>query len=62
MIGSVNDSCPPVLVETEAAALDFAMGMVVTRLSLVLDGGMSAVNRSLGGVTGKRAVGVIPPA
>ena len=60
MIGSV--SCPPVLVETEAAALDFAMGMVVTRLSLVLDGGMSAVKRSLGGVTGKRAVGVIPPA
>ena len=39
-----------------------AMGMVVTRLSLVLDGGMSAVKRPLGGVTGKRAVGVIPPA
>ena len=53
MIGSVNDSSPPVLVETEAAALFItgvvargsAMGMVVTRLSHV-DGGKSGVKRS----------------
>ena len=52
MIGSVNDSSPPVLVETEAAALFItgvvargsAMGMVVTSLSPV-DGGKSGVRQ-----------------
>ena len=55
MIGSVNDSSPPVLVETEAAALFItgvvargsAMGMVVTSLSPV-DGGKSGVKRAVG--------------
>ena len=53
MIGSDNDSSPPVLVETEAAALFItgvvargsAMGMVVTSLSYV-DGGKSEVKRA----------------
>ena len=64
MIGSVNDSSPPVLVETEAAALFItgvvargsAMGMVVTSLSPV-DGGKSGVKRAVGTMLWRRAAG-----